>query len=70
MKPGGSLPCLQELAIGPISQPDESSPHPPKEERNHIRANLLLVSDNVNMTLTYVNAREVGWYSETWKETR
>jgi hypothetical protein len=28
MEPEVSSPCSQEPAIGPYSQPDESSPHP------------------------------------------
>jgi hypothetical protein len=27
MEPEGSLPCLQELAIGPCTEPDESRPY-------------------------------------------
>jgi len=29
MEPEGSLPCSQEPATGPHSEPDESNPDPP-----------------------------------------
>jgi hypothetical protein len=29
MEPEGSLPCSQELSVGPYPEPDESSPYHP-----------------------------------------
>jgi hypothetical protein len=35
MKPGGSLPFLQESATGPCPKPQESNPHPPYFSKIH-----------------------------------
>jgi len=44
MEPEGSLPCLQESAIGPCPEPDESNPHPHTLYSFRVRLHLRLVS--------------------------
>jgi len=43
VKTEGSLPCSQQLATGPYSEPDESSPQPPTDFPK-IQSNVILPS--------------------------